>query len=216
MDGAAAQPPAHIRLREHTRAAHEAAEATAGMHALMSGAMDEAGYHTLLAAQLNLFRAWEAERAADIAAVAGIWPYPSRVPPLEADLPVGARLRATSFASTQRPPGSVAKDVAHRVGSHNMDTAGHPGRAAFWGELYVIEGSTLGGRVIVRHLRSRFPTLSHRFYAMGEQAPGDWRRFQRVLDDALADDARQQIAIDGAQQMFARFQRTLQDPGHHV
>jgi heme oxygenase (biliverdin-IX-beta and delta-forming) len=89
-------------------------------------------------------------------------------------------------------------------------------RAAFWGELYVIEGSTLGGRVIVRHLRECFPALPHAFYAMGEHAPGRWRDFQRVLDHTLADDASQRLAIDGALRMFARFQRTLQDPGHHV
>jgi heme oxygenase (biliverdin-IX-beta and delta-forming) len=214
MDGTAAQPPAHALLRERTRAAHDAAEATAGMRALMSGAMDEAGYAGLLAAQLRLFRTWEAERAADIEAVAAVWPYASRIPSLETDMhaasPVGARSRAMPLATT--PQGlAPARDAPSRASALLQG-----GDALFWGELYVIEGATLGGQVIVRHLRERFPSLPHAFYALGERAPGRWRGFQRVLDEALATDTRQQLAIAGAQRMFARFQRTLQDPGHHV
>ncbi|UPG91423.1 biliverdin-producing heme oxygenase [Luteibacter aegosomaticola] len=209
MDGTAAQPLAHSLLRERTRAAHDAAEATAGMRALMSGAMDEAGYVELLAAQLRLFHAWEAERAADIEAVAAVWPYASRIPPLAADI-VGAH-----------PVGDIFRDNAAGpvMSPRKMSPTGWAPTAvdaAFWGELYVIEGSTLGGQVIVRHLRERFPHLPHAFYALGEHAPGRWRRFQQVLDEALATDAHQQLAIAGAQRMFARFQRTLQDPGHHV
>ncbi|QDE38774.1 biliverdin-producing heme oxygenase [Luteibacter pinisoli] len=191
MDGDAAIAPAHRLLREHTRDAHDAAEATAGMRALLSGAMNEAGYHGLLAAQLRLFVAWEHERAGEITAAADAWAYQSRIPLLETDLSLHGNLPARVISHVDVPP-------------------------EFWGELYVIEGSTLGGQVIVRQLRTQFPALPHAYYAMGESAPGQWRRFQQVLDRMLPDRTAQSLAIVGAQRMFARFQRTLQDPGHHV
>ncbi|MGA7438470.1 MAG: biliverdin-producing heme oxygenase [Luteibacter sp.] len=225
MDGAAAPSSAaasaHMLLREHTRDAHDAAEATAGMRALMSGGMDEAGYRELLAAQRRLYEAWETERASEIAAITAIWPYTSRLPHLTADLSVGAALVAMVACDNAEDPVAPREKMSRasallQVGAAPRANGFPQGDAAFWGELYVIEGSTLGGQVIVRHLRERFPGLPHAFYAMGEHAPGRWRRFQRVLDDALADEASQRLAIAGAQHMFARFQQTLQDPGHHV
>lgn len=195
MDGAAAVLPAHRLLREQTRDAHDAAEASAGMRALLGGTLDETGYRELLAAQLSLFRAWETERSGEIAAVAGEWAYQSRVPSLVADLSADGPLRPSAL-----PQG------------HGHVQSVEP---AFWGELYVIEGSTLGGQVIVRYLRGRFPALPHAFYAMGERAPGQWRHFQQALDAALPGIATQHLAIAGAQGMFARYQRTLEDPGHH-
>jgi heme oxygenase (biliverdin-IX-beta and delta-forming) len=211
MDGAAAVLPAHRLLREQTRDAHDAAEASAGMRALLGGTLGEAGYRELLAAQLALYRAWEAERADELAAVAGAWAYQSRVPSLVADLaagglPVGARLRAMGPA--EEP--SRASALLHGGAAPSASV-----EPAFWGELYVVEGSTLGGQVIVRYLRERSPSLPHAFYAMGERAPGQWRHFQQALDAALPGAATQTLAIAGARRMFARFQRTLEDPGHH-
>ncbi|MGF6493043.1 heme oxygenase [Luteibacter sp. 621] len=216
MDGAAAHVAAHLLLRDRTRDAHDAAEASAGMHALMSGTMDEAGYAGLLAAQLALFRAWENERSAEITAIAPVWAYASRIPALEADLelaaaPVGARLRAIRADENTQGPAAPGETMSR---TRRAPTGGAAG-AAFWGELYVIEGSALGGQVIVRHLRQRFSALAHQYYALGESAPGRWRHFQRALDDALPDAPSQHLALAGAQHMFARFQRTLQDAGHH-
>jgi heme oxygenase (biliverdin-IX-beta and delta-forming) len=225
MDGAAAHLPAHRLLRERTRAAHDAAEATAGMQALMSGAMDEAGYVDLLAAQRRLFREWEGERAAAIAAIATAWPYESRIPALDNDITapggvlVGATLGAITGPETATDPAAPREKMSRAgrapTGGCGADAIGGV-VAVFWGELYVIEGSALGAQVIVRHLRQRFPARPHHYYGLGEHAPGRWRRFQDTLDRALPDTASQQLALAGAQRMFARFQRTLQDPGHHV
>jgi heme oxygenase len=216
MDGDAAIAPAHRLLREHTRDAHDAAEATAGMRALLSGAMDEAAYHGLLAAQLRLFRAWETEQRSAIAAVSDAWPYQSRIPFLQADLSVGAHPVRDSFRDTAPSLEGLSRKMSRTGCAPTTTTTAAGAGAEFWGELYVIEGSTLGGQVIVRQLRTQFPDLPHAYYAMGESAPGQWRRFQQVLDRMLPDHATQSLAIAGAQRMFARFQRTLQDPGHHV
>ncbi|MET0937136.1 MAG: biliverdin-producing heme oxygenase [Luteibacter sp.] len=204
MAGAVASPPAHLVLRESTRAAHEAAEETAGMRRLLAGELDAEGYAALLEAQWQLFGAWERSRGDWLSGLAG-WGYVSRARSLEADLAVA------------RPIADIVGDALHGGdGVARADTpatlAPHPNDAAHWGELYVVEGSALGGRVIVRRLRELYPHLPHHFYAVGEDAPSRWRRFQGLLDAALAGDDARATAVDAARAMFARFQRTLQDP----
>jgi heme oxygenase len=208
MAGAVGLTPAHLLLREATRDAHEAAEATAGMRLLLAGELDESGYAGLLQAQLALFHAWETERRDWLGALTE-WRYVSRASLIETDL-CGSR-----FIGDRR--GSEAGTVvAHRIAAEAAPTeATSPTEASAWGELYVIEGSALGGRVIVRHLRELYPHLPHRFYAIGENAPASWRRFQSLLDHALPDEASQEAAVHAAQRMFARFQQTLKDPAAH-
>ena len=199
MAGAVGLTPAHLLLREATRDAHEAAEATAGMRLLLAGELDEAGYAGLLRAQWRMFREWEAARGDWLAGLTD-WRYVSRAALIEADLCgsrcIGDPAHASATCSAAMP---IAAEAA-------------PTR---WGELYVIEGSALGGRVIVRRLRELYPTLPHHFYAVGENAPASWRRFQSLLDHALPDEASQEAAIHAAQRMFARFQQMLKDPAAH-
>lgn len=160
---------------------------------LLAGTLDDAGYRRLLLAQLGLFEAWEGERAGWLAQVASRWAYRSRGMALRADL-VGAPAADEGAPS---PAGSPAAD------------------ATCWGELYVVEGSALGGRLIVRILRNTLPDLPHHFYALGESGPS-WHRFQDLLDAHLPDASARQVAVDGALAMFARFQHSLQDDAAHV
>ncbi|MGE7138360.1 biliverdin-producing heme oxygenase [Luteibacter sp. NPDC031894] len=196
MDGArAVHSPAHIVLRESTRAAHEAAEASPLMVRLLSGDLDEGGYRRLLDLQQALFLEWENQRGSWLAgAVANAgWRYVSR-----------AQCLATDIGNFGKAPGLV-REPALAI----------DGEQAAWGELYVIEGSALGGRLIVKRLRERFPSLPHHFYAIGESDTGSWRRFQAVLDRELAGPDALQAAVDGALRMFARFQQTLKDDAAH-
>ena len=204
MAGVVGSTPAHLLLREATRDAHEAAEATAGMRLLLAGELDASGYAGLLRAQLALFRAWETERSAWLARL-DEWRYVSRASLIEADL---CRSRLIGDSARDNVTYTAAAPIADESAPTERD-------AAAWGELYVIEGSALGGRVIVRRLREFYPDLPHHFYAVGENAPASWRRFQSLLDHALADEASQRAAIYAARRMFARFQQTLKDPAAH-
>lgn len=177
------------------------------MARLLAGELDEHGYRGLLAAQWRLLSAWEAERAGDIDAlrVRHGWPYASRAEALACDL---AAMGVTPATARER----------------GLDTAPLRGRPASpdvlapeaWGQLYVVEGSALGGRFIVKLLRRKFPALPHRFYGVGEQATGPWRRFQSLLDQALGEPSAIHAAVEGARRMFARYQQTLQDDAAHV
>ena len=223
MDDIVAPRPAHLLLREETREAHEDTEASGGMRRLMDGELDAAGYEALLRAQLALFEGWEADRAgwlADVVPQAG-WSYVSRASLLRGDLAVASGARSYTSrpveghetpvgASPARDAPASAPVGASPSGDSTRDSA------TCWGELYVIEGSALGGRLIVRRLRELYPDRDHRFYAIGEEAPSAWRRFQHILDTQLHDDASRRAAIDGARRMFARFRQTLMEPAAHV
>lgn len=212
MAGAVGLTPAHLLLREATRDAHEAAESTAGMRLLLAGELDESGYAGMLRAQLALFREWETARRDWLAALT-LWRYVSRASSIEADLSDLCRSLSSDCGSRfigDRRDSGVSSVVSRQIAAETAPT-----EAACWGELYVIEGSALGGRVIVRRLRELYPGLPHHFYAIGENAPSSWRRFQSLLDEALPDEASQEAAVHGAQRMFARFQQTLKDPAAH-
>lgn len=169
------------------------------MRRMLSGALDEAGYRALLAAQWDLLSEWEADRSTWLAGIGAAqgWHYASRATALAKDL----------------------EDLSHG----HTHAGARPARDSLWGrepqawgELYVIEGSALGGRVIVKRLRERFPALPHRFYAIGENADAPWRRFQGLLDRVLAEPAALRRAVEGALRMFARYRKTLQDHASHV
>jgi heme oxygenase len=169
------------------------------MHRLMAGGMDEAGYVGLLRAQGELYREWESERAEWLAGLDSMgWAYRSRANLIAADI-VGAR---------------PAREGRRESIARKARSYGDGG--ACWGELYVIEGSALGGRVIVRRLRELYPHRTHHFYAMGEDAPSAWRRFQHLLDTHVTDDAARRSAVEGALHMFARFQLALRESSDHV
>jgi heme oxygenase len=231
--GAAGVTPAHLVLREATRDAHEAAEATAGMRLLLAGELGETGYAALLRAQLSLFREWEALRGDWLAGLTH-WRYTSRAALIEADLcrsrfsgdaPCGSRFSgdALSLCGSRFSGDALPHETATLIADESAPTvwaaptlsSAPTGGNANWGELYVIEGSALGGRVIARRLRELYPQLSHTFYAVGENAPSNWRRFQSLLDHALPDAASQQAAVEAARRMFAQFQQTLTDPAVH-
>ena len=227
MDGARELTPTHLQLREATREAHAAAEASPLMRRLLAGELDEAGYRGLLEAQLTLFRAWESERASWLSgiAIAPGWRYVSRAAALEVDLAAMASVddsvpldTAASLACRSAPgregAGVNAGDWREEPSRPGALLQGVSQPSAAWGELYVIEGSALGGRMIIAGLRTRFPHLPHHFYGVGEGTP-PWRRLQGLLDRVLNDRPSQEAATAAALAMFARFQRTLQDHSPH-
>ncbi|WP_413623913.1 biliverdin-producing heme oxygenase [Luteibacter sp. Lutesp34] len=223
MEGArAVRPPPHVALRESTRAAHDAAEASPLMRRMLSGALDEAEYRALLAAQWDLLSEWEADRSTWLAGIGAAqgWHYASRATALAQDLEdlshghthVGARPARDSLWGSE-PQDLPLSAKSCRAQGALLQTRDEP---QAWGELYVIEGSALGGRVIVKRLRERFPSLTHRFYAIGENTDAPWHRFQGLLDRVLAEPATLRRAVEGALRMFARYRKTLQDHASHV
>ena len=88
--------------------------------------------------------------------------------------------------------------------------------AAALGFLYVLEGSTLGGRVLVKHFRAELPELSSEsglafFSGYGDETGSRWRAFTEAFGNASANftgDERRS-ATRAANAAFALFERTL-------
>lgn len=81
---------------------------------------------------------------------------------------------------------------------------------AIWGQLYVIEGSTLGGVVLARGLAAREelrPALRY-LNGYGTGTGERWRRFRAALA-AHVPAASLPEAIDAARDMFSRFGREV-------
>lgn len=196
-DDTASPARAHLVLRQGTRDEHSAAEQTGVMRALLHGDLNAEGYRRLLLGQYALHRAWESTHANWIggALAAAGWPYQSRCERLVRD-----------FAEWELQPGPEHDRLSPRPASRFV---GSP--SASWGELYVIEGSALGGQLIARHLERLFPDYGHAFFRIGRETVSEsWRTFQSMLDRHLPDPVSQSEAVSAAKAMFHRAQRMLE------
>lgn len=151
-------------LRDRTRAEHDAIDASLG---LMSEALTREEYSRVVARFCGFWNPLEAAllETLDLAAVVPDLQRRVKAPLLEHDLQM---LHVEMV------------DVATRARLPRLDTV-----AAALGVLYVLEGASLGGRVIERHVQhvlginrdngARF------FHGYGEETPLMWRTFQEVL-----------------------------------
>ncbi|WP_420384078.1 biliverdin-producing heme oxygenase [Novosphingobium sp.] len=75
------------------------------------------------------------------------------------------------------------------------------GEAARWGALYVVEGSRLGGAMLVRGVPEGLPTA----YLADVHGHGKWRELLAALDAAEQDMVWRQDAVAGAKAMFGAY-----------
>lgn len=85
--------------------------------------------------------------------------------------------------------------------------------AAGFGCLYVIEGSTLGGQVILRHVRDALglsPAHGASFFASyGPRLGAMWRAFGQAADAYCTTQPRVEEALDASVHTFEAFERWL-------
>ena len=119
------------------------------------------------------------------------WPRRRKLPRLRADLAV---------LGVDAPSLPVCPDVPDL-----------PGTAEALGALYVVEGATLGGQVVVRTLRERgqVPAAATGFFgSYGPEVGRLWRDWRRTTEDWVGSDvARADAVVAQAQRTFA----TLRD-----
>ncbi|WP_223752702.1 biliverdin-producing heme oxygenase [Myxococcus sp. RHSTA-1-4] len=182
------------RLKTETRSHHERTEAAVR---LMDSNLTPAGYRRHLEALHGFYVPLEAELSTRLAeSVPALRAHERwKVPLLEADLRALGHDEA-SLARLSRC--SLLPSLS--------------GVPEALGCFYVLEGSTLGGQLILRHLRSRFADLPVGpfafFSAYGEEVGPMWRAFGQALTQAAAEaasgdfDAR---VVKGARDTFDAF-----------
>jgi heme oxygenase len=93
-----------------------------------------------------------------------------------------------------------------------------PGAAEAIGAAYVLEGSTLGGNVISRHVQQRFGATVPRAFleCYGPSTGEQWRAFRAALSRFATSREAENRLISGAQSTFRTFTRWLGRRRHGV
>jgi len=160
-------PPTILaQLRTATRPAHEALDAALG---LMDASIEIVAYTRLLERFYGFWRSWQPRMAALLQDEALLAPR-RRMHLLEADL-VTLGYSLDAVRALPRCPAPPLRDAPEALGS-----------------LYVMEGSTLGGRVILRHIGDRLGLDGSAgcayFAGYGSATAPMWRSFLLRLDAA--------------------------------
>ncbi|MCG6943379.1 MAG: biliverdin-producing heme oxygenase [Thiohalocapsa sp.] len=203
-------PPLMRRLREHTAPTHRATEALPLMRHVLTDHPTAAGYAEYLAALQGVYLAVEpalyAATPASVITTLGIEP---KLPALQQDL------QALLGAAPAAPPPRPAPDT--RAAVHRLLNGPAESRvAAALGGLYVLEGATLGGQVIARHLRAQWPpgvNLPTAFLEFRLEHPGlGWRGFGAALDRwAGRHPGSDRAILDGAMGVFRLMHKAFAD-----
>jgi heme oxygenase (biliverdin-IX-beta and delta-forming) len=89
----------------------------------------------------------------------------------------------------------------------NVLTTHYHSLAKAWGGMYVLEGSTLGGQLISKHLQSALgevvATKLHYFTPYGPQTGAMWKNFLHYFSEAAIDESYENEIIDSAVQTFS-------------
>ncbi|WNG54751.1 biliverdin-producing heme oxygenase [Archangium gephyra] len=191
--------PRHLlqTLKAETRSHHERAERVVR---LMSPDLTPSGYQRHLEALYGLYVPWEASLAA---CLEGRFPElrlaeRRKVPLLEEDLRALGH-EGASLARLPRHPGLPSlSEVPEALGT-----------------LYVLEGATLGGQLILRHLTRHFEGASVGgfafFRAYGESVGPMWKAFGEALPRACPELALAPRVVRGAQDTFEAFEAWLRE-----
>jgi heme oxygenase len=185
-------------LRRATATLHSAVEALPGMGVLTSPTVTRADYLAYLRGMARACGALEPPLLAvldrELADLQDLRPaYRPRLPALVADC----------LAEGVEPPAPAASQLVL------------PGLSEAMGGLYVLEGATLGGRVIARHLRRHLPdglgTAAFLDFH-GDAGPAAWRSFTAALERLEERGLITRVpVIAGARTMFQEFHRILAD-----
>lgn len=180
----------HVRLNQHPLLAG----LTRSGYAL-------ATYRVVLTAYFHFYRALEA--AIDQALAAGLsrFTYAPRrkLPWLASDLAYfGIDPESEGLSSSILQPALALTDEGRLLGA-----------------LYTIEGSSLGGQVISRHLAAHHalsPDKGARFfYGYGDQTMPLWQQFDSFINAALTHEAVRQRALQAARTTFATMEAVLDE-----
>ena len=184
------------RLREQTAGHHAATEETVP---LMSPGLTRAEYIVVLKRLYSMVSAWD--RWADAHVPEDLLPLLAgrrRAVMLQRDLEaLGADLRA---------------DAPFAPGLEGSQVKGDP-RSIFLGRMYVMEGSTLGGQFIARHVESALGIApghgNSYFQGYGEATGERWREVRAALQ-ALPEGETDTV-IGSAREMFTLFGEAMQE-----
>lgn len=182
------------RLRNSTRARHQALETTGFATAMLAGTLPLDRYVGQLSAYRVVLEALEGELTrVTCPSVASVWsPDLVKLPLIERDLHHFAAL------GTAPQPGPSAEEFAQEI---HRTAATEP--RELLGFLYVLEGSTLGAMFLCRYVTEAYRLTDGNgasYYGSGDRAR--WAGFTERLDRALGEPAVQERVLAAAERAY--------------
>lgn len=173
------------RLKVETAAAHSRMES---LVPLMSPTLEQDRYRMVLRHFYGFIRSWEVWSMANV---------PAELRPMLME-----RERSNLLKADLRYFGEHLPEFLYMPPARDTKS-----RAAFLGAMYVIEGSTLGGQHIARHVEDILGLSPGQgdsyFRGYGDRTKLMWRQFQEVINAVPDDDADEVITSAG--DMFFAF-----------
>lgn len=182
------------RLRNGTRAWHEALERTGFAIAMLAGTLPLDRYVGQLASYRLVLETLENELArATCPSVGAVWlPDLVKLPLVENDL------RHFAAQGTAPEPGPAAEEFAEEI---RRAAATEP--RELLGILYVLEGSTLGAMFLCRYVTEAYRLTDGNgasYYGSGDRTR--WAAFTERLDRALGEPAVQERVLAAAERAY--------------
>jgi heme oxygenase (biliverdin-IX-beta and delta-forming) len=183
------------RLKSRTAHQHQATEATVD---LMRDDYTLEDYRNLLVRFYSFYKPFEAKMSENLAANSVEFNHHERLntPKLIADL--------TSLGMSENDLSQVESFA---------DVPKLDSKERIFGSLYVIEGSTLGGQVISRHLKQKFDideTNGAAFFSgYGKDTGKMWNGYREAVTNFAETDADTEEIIAGANETFEKIGKCL-------
>lgn len=175
----------NIRLKEATKTAHQALEKKVILQ--LKAIRSEADYATFLQAFYQYFKALERKISAFINA--GVVP----------DL---SSRRNSSYLKADLQDLGFDYKQEHTLALPTIESLPQA-----LGAMYVMEGSIMGGAIIVEMLRKYGIANGFSFFSGYGAATGEmWNNFVTILNESLKSTAAQQQAVNAANETFEKFQ----------
>ncbi|MEO8961995.1 MAG: biliverdin-producing heme oxygenase [Ginsengibacter sp.] len=123
---------------------------------------------------------------------------------LNLDMLTDYRLRRKA-AALQADLISMNVPLPKKIGSENLPTIKNSLQAI--GALYVMEGSTLGGRIIRKMVADKLPNENafSFFEGYGEKTNDMWKSFKASIDAIVLNNKETNVVIDSANETFYKF-----------
>jgi len=195
-----------ISARQYLRDGTHAEHVRLNRHPLLSGitrpGYEPASYQAVLTAYFHFYR--EIEMAIDRALAAGL-----------SSFTYDARRKLPWIASDLAHFGIPDPEAAICLPGSPVVQLGFADEGELLGALYTIEGSSLGGQVISRHLAEQHgltaSTGARFFHGYGERTMPFWGEFEQFMNAALEHDAARQRALAAAKSTFAMMESVLDE-----
>lgn len=128
-----------------------------------------------------------------------------RFPEEAATLPYSDRIKAPALRLDLLALGFAEAEIESLPLARQLPEETGPG--SFFGIAYVIEGATLGGQIITKHLQKILPVSADAgcsfFAGYGAETSPRWKSFLGTMEAETTDEARQDNAVTAAVQTFS-------------